>query len=38
MLPALYVRHGSLQGRRELVFTDLVSSSYVALPFVKDQP
>ena len=23
VLPALYVRHGSLQGRRELVFTDL---------------
>ena len=38
VLPALYVRHGSLQGRRELVFTDLVSSSYVALPFVKDKP
>jgi hypothetical protein len=38
VLPALYVRHGSLQGRRELVFTDLVTSSYVALPFVKDKP
>jgi hypothetical protein len=37
VLPALYVRHGSLQGRRDLAFTELASSRYVAMPFVKDQ-